>query len=181
MNRLRFFLPAIAMAAATAALAQSPTYQLGRTPTEEEIRLVDISIDPSGKQLPPGHGTAQEGAAIYAKKCAACHGKNGEGSKLAPRLAIEKGKYQGLVRWPFATSLWDYINRAMPRNLPVIGLREGTLSADEVYALTAFLLFRNDIVQETEVLDAKSLPRIRMPNRDSHLDRLAPLADDSRH
>jgi len=112
------------------------------------------------------------------KKCAACHGQNGEGTKLAPRLVIEKGKNQGLMRWPFATSLWDYIHRAMPRNLPVVGLREGSLSADEVYSLTAFLLYRNGIIQENEVLDAQNLPKIRMPNRDPHLDALAPRADD---
>ena len=152
-----------------AALAQTPTYNLGRTPSAEEIRAWDIAIGPAGKELPPGSGTAQEGAKVYAQRCAECHGPTGTG--------IEgQGPYRTLVGcqgtlktnhpvrtigsfWPFATTVWDYINRAMPWN------KEGSLSADEVYAVTAFLLYRNGIIQESDVLDAKSLPKIPMPNR----------------
>ncbi len=154
------------LAAAGAALAQTPSYNsVGRTPTAEEVRAWDIAIGPAGKELPPGSGTAKEGAKVYAQKCAACHGATGvEGpatvlaggketmTSLYPKKTI--GSY-----WPFATTLWDYINRAMPFNDP------GKLTADEVYSLTAFLLYRNDIIKETDVINASSLPKIEMPNR----------------
>jgi S-disulfanyl-L-cysteine oxidoreductase SoxD len=152
--------------ACVAALAQGPTYNLGRTPSEKEIRTWDIAIGPEGKELPPGSGTAKEGAPIFAKKCAVCHGPTLEGSKAGPRLAGGRGTLATphSVRtigsfWPFATTIWDYVNRAMPR------LQEGSLSADEVYAVTAFLLYKNDIIQESDVIDAKSLPKVQMPNR----------------
>ena len=147
------------------AFAQSsPTYGIGRTPSAEEIRAWDISIGPTGAELPPGRGTSKEGAQVYAQKCAGCHGKTGtEG-----RAPVLKGKAEPSVdtwergrilpiRSPFATTVWDYINRAMPLN------REGTLTADEVYALTAFLLHINDVIPEDEILDAQSLPKIKMP------------------
>jgi S-disulfanyl-L-cysteine oxidoreductase SoxD len=148
----------------TAVLAQGKEYKLGRAPTPDEVQAWDISVGPTGKELPPGSGTAKQGAEIFADKCAVCHGENGEGSKMAPRLLREKGD-QGLGKIianyaPFATSIWDYINRAMPR------LQGGSLKPDEVYALTAFLLFRTgEIVKEDTSLDAKSLPKVEMPNR----------------
>src|SRR5678815_5417622 len=127
------------------ALAQSPTYGVGRTPTPAELRAWHISSGPTGKELPPGRGTAKEGAQVYrAKGCAGCHGATGiEGrapilkSKAGPDgsdVVIWKRERILPLRAPFATTVWDYINRAMPLN------REGTLTADEVYALTAFLL-----------------------------------------
>jgi cytochrome c len=156
--------------------AQSPTYHLGRTPTPEEIKAWDISISPTGKELPPGHGTAKEGAELFIDKgCVQCHGRNGEGGK-APTLIVPKGastnpgkanpamdmgiQAPGLmaVSAPFATTMWDYIHRGMPLG------REGSLTADEVYSLTAFLLFKNDVIKEDDVLDAQSLPKIKMPN-----------------
>jgi cytochrome c len=162
-------LPVMAVAvnvACAAALAQSPTYNLGRTPSAEEIRAMGISVGVSGKDLPPGSGTAKQGAEIYARKCAACHGAALEGSQGGPRLAGGKGTIAtpAPVRtigsfWPYATSIFDTINRAMPAGQP------GTLQPDEVYALTAFLLYRNDIIQETDVIDAQSLPKVPMPNR----------------
>ena len=158
------------------ALAQSPTYGVGSTPSAEEIRAWDISISPTGKELPPGRGTAKEGALVYRQKgCAACHGATGAGG-LAPTLLKAKAEPNvdpwtlGRVlpiRSPYATTVWDYINRAMPLN------GEGTLTADEVYALTAFLLYRNDVIPEDEVLDAQSLPKVKMPNREG----FAPLPD----
>lgn len=160
-------------------LAQSPTYGLGRTPSAEEIRAWDISISPTGKELPPGRGTAKEGALLFRQKgCAGCHGATGIGAR-APALVKggpppEPGKapppgMEGMhmvpdtgimaLRSPYATTIWDYISRGMPLN------REGTLKADEVYALTAFLLYKNDVIKEDEVLDAQSLPKVKMPNR----------------
>src|SRR5882762_10145966 len=152
--------------------AQSPTYHLGRTPTAEEIRAWDIAISPTGKELPPGHGTAREGAQLYLQKgCAGCHGPTGAGGK-APTLIVAKGapttpgRMPGMdmgiqgpglmaVSAPFATTMWDYINRGMPLG------REGSLMPDEVYALTAFLLYKGDVIKsEDEVMDAQSLPKI---------------------
>ena len=148
------------------ALAQSPTYGVGRTPSAEEIRAWDISIGPTGAELPPGRGTAKEGAQLYAQKgCAGCHGKTGtEGAapnlvgKADPKTDTwERGRILP-IRAPFATTVWDFINRGMPLG------REGTLTADEVYALTAFLLYKNDVIKsEDEVMDAQSLPKIKMP------------------
>ena len=168
-----FFMMGIAWATGTAMQAQMPTYDLGRAPTEEEVRAWDVTVGPAGKELPPGSGTAKQGAVIYAQSCAHCHGLTGT-----------EGPYRKLVGVtldPFATTIWSFINSAMPRSVPDIGLRERKLSADEVYALTAFLLFRNGVdgIRENDVLDAKSLPRVRMPTRDSRLDGLAPPDDDS--
>jgi S-disulfanyl-L-cysteine oxidoreductase SoxD len=148
------------------AVAQSPTYGVGRTPSAEEIRAWDISIGPTGAELPPGRGTAKEGAQLYAQKgCAGCHGKTGtEGAapnlvgKADPKTDTwERGRILP-IRAPFATTVWDFINRGMPLG------REGTLTADEVYALTAFLLYKNDVIKsEDEVMDAQSLPKVKMP------------------
>jgi cytochrome c len=172
---MRWFnrLVAVAALAVTVAcvgvLAQTPSYNsVGRTPTQEEIRAWDISVGPAGKELPPGSGTAKEGAAIYTRKCAACHGATLEGGGGGPALVGGQGTLTTLriqrtigSYWPFATTIWDYINRAMPPT------QRGSLSANEVYALTAFLLYKNDIIQESDVVDAKTLPEVRMPNRNN--------------
>ncbi len=158
--------PAVLVAVCAAAQAQSPTYGVGRTPSAEAIRAWDIAIGPEGKELPPGRGTAKEGATIYAERCAACHGQTGtegpfnrlvggQGTLNTNRPVKTVGSY-----WPFATTIWDYINRAMPVDNP------GSLAPNQVYALTAFLLYRNGIIQETDVMDAESLPKVRMPNRE---------------
>ncbi len=158
---------------------QSPTYGVGRTPAQEEIRAWDISISPTGKELPPGHGTAKEGAALYIRKgCAGCHGATGYSGGHAPTLIRRKDPPPAAsvppvlclapcvndsntmaVHSPFATAIWDYINRGMPLG------KEGTLTPDEVYALTAFLLYKNDVIREDEIMDARSLPKVKMPNR----------------
>ena len=177
---MRYFLnllgPGMALilsVACSTALAQTPTYKLGRAPSAEEIQSWDVAIGPEGKELPPGHGTAQEGAKLYAQKCAGCHGPTGtegetsaKGRRPAPPLVGGQGTLNtpNPVRtigsfWPFATTVWDYVYRTMPWN------EERSLSADEVYAVTAFLLYRNGIIQESDVLDARSLPKIQMPNR----------------
>jgi mono/diheme cytochrome c family protein len=151
-------------------VAQSPTYGVGRTPTEEEIRAWDISISPTGEELPPGRGTPQEGALVYRRQgCAGCHGANLTGGRAPTLLKAERGPDADPwdlgrvlpIRAPYATTVWDYINRGMPLN------REGTLTADEVYALTAFLLNKNGVIPDDAVLDAESLPKIQMPNRDA--------------
>ena len=160
----------LALLMGVSALAQSPTYGVGRTPTAEEIRAWDISVGPTGAELPPGRGTAKEGAPLYVTKgCAVCHGKTGtEGaapnlkSKLDPKTdAWERGRILP-IRSPYATTVWDYLNRAMPLG------KEGTLTADEVYALTAYLLYINEVIPENEVLDAKSLPKVKMPIGDAY-------------
>src|SRR4026208_1309583 len=157
------------------ALAQGPTFRIGRTPTPEEIKALDISIGPTGEELPPGRGNAQEGAQLYRTKgCAACHGAEGIGG-TAPNLKSKDPKTpvgwaRGRIlplRAPFATTVWDYINRGMPLN------REGTLTPDEVYSLTAFLLFINDVIPENQALDQLSLPKIKIPVGAHH----APLPD----
>ncbi len=150
--------------------AQTSTYGVGRTPSAEEIRAWDISISPTGEELPPGSGTAEEGALVYqVKACAACHGATGTGG-LAPRLVKREAGPDAdpwalgrilPIRSPYAPTVWDYINRGMPLG------EEGTLTADEVYALTAFLLYINDVIAEDAVMDAESLPMVQMPNRDN--------------
>src|SRR4051812_13221037 len=152
------------------AFAQSPTYGVGRTPTAEEIRRMDISIGAAGEELPPGRGTAKEGAKVFeAKACIACHGEAGLGgmapqlqSKKDPKLSIWERERILPLRAPFATRVWDFINRGMP-----VG-NEGTLTADEVYALTAYPLFLNKVTPEDQVLDKESLPKVKMPIGDDY-------------
>jgi len=145
--------------------AQSP--DLGRAATPEEIAAWDISIDPGGAGLPPGGGTARQGEAIFAAKCAACHGEKGAG-KPNDQLVGGGGTLTGdkpPVKtvgsyWPYATTLFDYIRRAMPLN------ESKTLANDEVYALVAYLLQLNGIIGESDTMDAQTLPKVAMPNRD---------------
>lgn len=141
----------------------------GRTPTAEEIRAWNIDVNPAGEGLPPGRGTVQEGARVFAAKCAACHGATGtEGPKdrlvggsktVATQEPIKTiGSY-----WPYATTLYDYIYRAMPFNAPQ------SLSPDETYSVIAWLLHQNGIMEAGQVIDAQSLPAIVMPNRDGFI------------
>jgi cytochrome c len=175
MGSRRLLPLAVALLLGVPALAQSQIYGVGRSPTAEELRAWDISIGPTGEELPPGRGTAKEGAQVYRTKgCAGCHGATGIGgtapilkSKAGPEVQLwARGRILPL-RSPFATTVWDYINRAMPLN------REGTLTADEVYALTAFLLYINEVIPEDQVLDAQSLPKVKMPLGDNY----APLPE----
>jgi cytochrome c len=161
----------VALAACGMALAQAPNYKnVGRAPTEQEIQAMDIAIGTDGKELPPGSGTAKDGARIFKAKCEVCHGANLEGSPTAPALMGGHGTLTSLhpkltvgSYWPFSTTIFDYIRRAMPR------YQEGSLSVDEVYSLTAFVLYRNEIIKEDDVVDAKSLPKIQMPNRNGFI------------
>ena len=151
-----------------AAGAESP--DLGRVATPEEIAAWDISVSPDGAGLPPGSGTARQGEAIYLEKCLGCHGERGAG-KPNDQLAGGQGTLgagQAPVRtvgsfWPYATTLFDYIHRAMPYPTP------GSLSTDETYAVTAYILSLNGIVPADGKVDKESLPKIRMPNRDGFI------------
>jgi mono/diheme cytochrome c family protein len=153
------------------ALAQSaPAYGLGRTPSAEEIRARDINIGAAGEELPPGRGTPKEGAKVFMLQgCVVCHGEEGAGgvgptlkSKTSQDLPIWKRERILPLRAPFATTVWDYIHRGMPLG------REGTLTPDEVYALTAYLLYLNKVIPENTVLDEKSLPKVKMPIGDGY-------------
>ncbi len=163
--RVKSLVPMIALATCVAALAQSSTYNLGRTPSAEESRTCCIPITIEGEGLPPGSGSAEQGAPIYAQKCAVCHGQTGtEG----PRTVLVGEGTKALRGRFFATTIWDYIQRGMPPTKRT-DWREGEwLNADEVYALTAFLLYRNRIIQQSDVLDAQSLPKVQMPNRGAY-------------
>ena len=174
---MRFrLLPLLMLLGGGSLQAQGPTFGIGRTPSAEELLAWDISIGPTGEELPPGSGTSEQGRRIFLqKRCARCHGPGGTEGR-APRLVrVERGPDVDPwrlgrilpIRSPYATTVWDYINRAMPLG------EEGTLTADEVYALTAYLLNMNGVIADDAVMDAESLPAVVMPNRDNW----APLPD----
>jgi len=140
---------------------------LGQELTAEELAAVDFTIMPDGDGLPPGSGNAVSGRDIYNQNCLACHGENGtggvndvlsggHGSLTGPQPQKTVGSY-----WPYATTVFDYVRRAMPFQSP------GSLSSDELYAVTAYLLFVNDIIAEDAEMSAASLPQVKMPNRDN--------------
>ena len=154
---------AFALFASASVLAQGPTYRFGTTPSAEEIKAQDTAVLPSGSRLPAGRGTVKDGATVYAQKCQSCHGPNGTGTRLhrglIPLGNSKPVKIEGSLV-PYATTVWDFINRAMPSTKP------GSLTPDEVYAATAYVLFLNEVIDENAVLDATTLPAIKMPNRD---------------
>jgi cytochrome c len=141
-------------------------HDFGRPATPDEIALWDIDVRPDGKGLPPGSGTAVQGRQVFADNCALCHGDNGVGG-IKDRLT---GGQRTLTSdapvktvgsyWPYATTLFDYIRRAMPYQAP------GSLSNDDTYAVAAFILSLNGILPADGKLDRESLPKVRMPNRD---------------
>jgi len=152
------------------ALAQSP--ELGKPLSETEIKQWDIAILPDGTNLPPGSGVAVQGAKIYAEKCMACHAEGGRGGASpgagplvggAPLTnGIDTLKTIGNY-YAYATTVFDYIRRAMPFNMP------RSLTDDEVYALTAYILSLNKLISDSDVMDAKTLPKVKMPNRDNYI------------
>jgi S-disulfanyl-L-cysteine oxidoreductase SoxD len=163
--------PSAAALGAVAALVAMPammfgqSLHVGRAPTPAELKAIDIEVTPDGRGLPPGRGTAAAGKDIYTRRCETCHsatGKDGpqdvlvggQGSLATSRPLKTVGSY-----WPYATTLWDYINRAMPFDHP------STMTTNEVYSTTAYLLFMNGIVGEQDVLSETTLPQVKMPNR----------------
>jgi mono/diheme cytochrome c family protein len=150
--------------------AQKPL-GIGRAASADEIKKIDIDVRPDGVGLPEGKGTVAEGAKIYAAKCQSCHGANGQGGSAERLVDRESGKNWDfatnakLVKtvgnyWPYATTLYDYTNRAMPFMQP------GTLTPDETYSLVAYILALNKIVPEDAVMDRATLPKVVMPSRD---------------
>jgi cytochrome c len=144
---------------------------LGRAATAQEVAAWDISIPPSGAGLPAGSGTSKQGEAVYVAQCQACHGPKGAG-KPADALVGGIGSLAtaNAVRtvgsfWPYATTLFDYTRRAMPATKPL------SLTNDEVYAVTAYLLHLNGIIAENAEMNAQTLPQVKMPNRDGFVDK----------
>ena len=152
------------LALCSPAFAQSPN--LGKPISPEDLASWDISIGPDGAGLPPGSGTAKQGEAVFAAKCQACHGAKGAGQPN-DRLVGGQGSLPGdkpAIKtvgsyWPYATTLFDYVRRAMPFN------ESKSLTADETYAVSAYILNLNGIVGADDVLDAQSLPKVSMPNK----------------
>jgi hypothetical protein len=146
--------------------AQAPTFNVGRPVTSEEIRNLGTAVAPDGTGLPEGSGTVGAGRDVFAAQCARCHGPKAQGD-VGPTLVGGQGTL-ATVRplktvgsfWPYATTLWDYINRAMPFDMP------GLLKPSEVYAVAAYILNLNGIIGDADVMDAKTLPKVKMPNRD---------------
>lgn len=150
----------------------------GTSATGEDIERVTLAVMPDGEGLPEGSGTAKEGANIYAVHCASCHGVDGEGT-LANRLVGGRGTLDGNepVRtlgsyWPYATTVFDYVRRSMPYTEPM------SLSNDDYYAITAFLLNRNDIIAADMRIDRNSLPDVVMPNRDGFVNAYPTVPDE---
>jgi len=161
------FKSALLLTAAAGLFAAGPN--AGRPLTPEEVKKLDITIGPNGEGLPPGSGSASDGAIIYAQICQGCHGARGEGKPQdtltggVGSLATARPVKTPVSYWPRATTMFDYIRRAMPINAPE------SLTNDEVYAITAYLLSIDGVVAKDAVLDAKSLPLVRMPNKDGFL------------
>jgi cytochrome c len=152
----------------SAAFGQSPN--LGKPISPEDLAAWDISIGPNGAGLPPGSGTAKQGEAVFTAKCQACHGEKGAG-RPNDRLVGGQGSLPGDKPpiktvgsfWPYATTLFDYVRRAMPY------VESKSLSPDETYAVVAYILNLNGVVGDTDVINAQTLPNVKMPNRDGFI------------
>lgn len=145
--------------------------EVGRVATPAEVAAWDVDVNAKGEGLPPGKGDATAGAVVYAAKCASCHGAKGEGIAPNPRLVGREPRDFSFATtptavktvgnyWPYATTLYDYIRRAMPQTAP------GSMTADETYAVIAWILAENEVITRDKVMDATSLPAVVMPSRD---------------
>lgn len=173
MYRLGMFALLCSLLGVLCLLAQSMSKDdhLGRRPQAEELRRWETAILPDGTGLPVGSGKAVQGERVYSEKCSGCHGDKGEGrDPLGPQLVggigtlgsenpvLTVGSY-----WPYSTSVWDYIHRAMPYYRP------GTLSTHDTYAVTAYILYLNGIVSKDQIMNQETLPKVKMPNRDGFI------------
>jgi cytochrome c len=149
------------------AVAETPG--LGKPISEADIAAWNIDAEPDGSGLPPGSGTASQGAAIFSQKCAMCHGEEGVNPRpgILPLVAPPKfdriDALKSVTYYKYATTLFDVMRRSMPYQMPK------TLSNDELYALSAYILARNKIIGDKDVMDAKSLPQVKMPNADNFI------------
>ena len=171
MRALSVSVAAALFFSAVPALAQQTRLGLGTPATPEQIRGWDIDVRPDGVGLPPGKGTVEQGEKVYAEQCAACHGETGQnpatgfdrlvggkGTLATPKPVQTIGSY-----WPYATTVFDYVNRAMPFPAP------NSLTTDEVYAVVAYLLYLNEIVPRDAVMNAQALKKVKMPNADGFI------------
>jgi cytochrome c len=149
--------------------AAAETPGLGKPITEADIAAWNIEVLPDGTGLPPGSGTAKQGAPIYSQKCALCHGENGVNPRpgnlpmVGPSRFDKIDTMKTVPYYKYATTLFDVMRRSMPFPIPK------TLTADELYALSAYILALNKIIGEDDVMDAKTLPAVKMPNRDNFI------------
>jgi S-disulfanyl-L-cysteine oxidoreductase SoxD len=170
MSTRKLFAATLVVLGVGAAFAESP--KLGRPISEADVKTWDIEVLPNGTGLPAGQGTPAEGSKVFAEKCAACHGDQAKGgvAPFYPALVGGAPLTNGIETpktianyYAYATTIFDYIRRAMPFNAP------RTLSDNDVYALTAYILSLNKLIGENDVMDAKTLPQVKMPNRDNFI------------
>ena len=172
------FLTAAWFLVPSACSAQGTT-KVGRPLTPEEIKKIDITVAPDGRGLPPGSGTSDQGAQIFAEQCSGCHGEGGKGATTTTSGApaappvVSDVKRNGIDDttltianyWPYATTLFDYIRRSMPWPSP------RSLTDNQVYALTAYILVQNKLIDSKQVINAQTLPKVQMPNRNGFIAR----------
>jgi S-disulfanyl-L-cysteine oxidoreductase SoxD len=181
MRASRVLLCVATLLYAGSACAQHARLGLGTPATETQIRGWDIDARPDGSGLPPGQGSAAHGEKIFEAQCSACHGEKGQnpakgfdrlaggqGSLTSPRPVQTVGSY-----WPYATTIFDYVNRTMPFTAP------NSLTSDEVYSVVAYLLYINGIVRRDAVMNAQELPKVKMPNADGFIPDGRPDTEDS--
>jgi S-disulfanyl-L-cysteine oxidoreductase SoxD len=169
MHKTIILAAAVSSVAATAFAADAPKF--GKPISGADASAWEISVFPDGKGLPAGFGTPAQGAAIYAQKCASCHGEKGEGG-VSPRLFGGQGTLKAPAQevltvgsyWPYATMVFDFVRRAMPWDAPK------SLTNDEVYATVAYILSLNGIIKDTDVLNKDTIVKVQMPNRDGFID-----------